>query len=344
MARLASQAKAGFYPTPDSVTNLLIPKFEIADGARLLDPCCGEGRTLYRFGSAGITYGIELDHGRVQEARGKLSKVIWGDALTEVRISPGSFDLLFLNPPYDNALAAESTKVKRLEEQFLRRYLSVLKTGGHLVFVIPYYVLKHCAKPLSRYFSDVQVFVFPKEDFLAFKQCVVIGRKRVMAPKEEAQVIQKQLETYAALDPYVFMATASPLQEVPIMKILAADGPLKTFVSTKTDPLEAIPAFQKTEVLNGLLKELAPKDNHHIRPLNPLKNGHMLLMLAGGYMNGNVPKKGQELVIKGIVTKSEEVIKTYDDGSGGGSITTRDKYQPTVKVIDLQKAELFIVR
>ncbi|MBM9514258.1 DUF6094 domain-containing protein [Desulfogranum marinum] len=55
MARLASQAKAGFYPTPDTVCDLLIQKIEFADGARCCDPCCGEGKTLSRLTQSAAT-------------------------------------------------------------------------------------------------------------------------------------------------------------------------------------------------------------------------------------------------------------------------------------------------
>ena len=46
MARLASQAKAGFFPTPDSVVSLLKTKISFEEGVRILDPCCGKGKTL----------------------------------------------------------------------------------------------------------------------------------------------------------------------------------------------------------------------------------------------------------------------------------------------------------
>lgn len=345
MARLASKAKAGFYPTPDSVIDLLQSKLDFEDGARCCDPCCGEGITLSRItqDATTITYGVELDHHRAQTARTRLYKTIWGDALTEVRISSESFNLLYLNPPYDNALAADN-KEKRLEEQFLRRYMGTLEQDGYLLFVIPYYVLRHCAKPLSRYFRDVQVFTFSESDFAAFKQCVVIGRKRKLAPKDKAQKTQKYLESYSTLMPDIFLTAAPPLEDMPVMKILAATGPLRSFRGTKIDPLEAIPLVKKAGIISGVLSELAPKKNNHIRPLNPLENGHMALMLAGGYMNGAVEKDGRQLVIKGVVDKSEEVIKSSGDGSGKGTITTRDQYRPSVKVIDLQTAELFTVQ
>ncbi|MBM9514259.1 DUF6094 domain-containing protein [Desulfogranum marinum] len=284
-----------------------------------------------------------MDHQRAQTARTRLQNVIWGDALTEVRVSSDCFNLLYLNPPYDKALAGDG-KAKRVEEQFLRRYGGTVKHGSYLLLVIPYYVLKHCAKPLSRHFQDIQVFCFPESEFAAFRQCVVIGRKRRLALKKEAQQIQQTLESYASLLPAVFLTMVPPLEEAPVMKIPAADGPVRTFQGTKIDPLQALPVIKKAEILSGVLAELAPKKKNSIRPLTPLENGHLALLLAGGFMNGAVEKDGRQLVIKGVVSKAEQVIKSSGDGSGTGSITTRDQYKPTVKVIDLQTAELFTIQ
>ena len=87
------------------------------------------------------------------------------------------------NPPYDTAIQAIHTDDKRLEHQFLRSYSRTLQIGGILVFVIPYYVLKHCAKTLARNFK-VQVVGFPDEEFPVFKQCVVFGEKRYMSEEK----------------------------------------------------------------------------------------------------------------------------------------------------------------
>ena len=46
MARLGSQAKAGFYPTPESICGQFKQLLDIEEGARIFDPCCGEGQTL----------------------------------------------------------------------------------------------------------------------------------------------------------------------------------------------------------------------------------------------------------------------------------------------------------
>jgi len=343
MARIASQAKAGFYPTPDTVCELLKTKIDFEEGiTRLLDPCCGKGKTLSRLaaGVPTIAYGIELDHQRANEARSRLTKVSWGDALTEMLVSPNAFGLLYLNPPYDHDVS-DGTGAQRLEVLFLRRYMGALQVGGYLVLVIPYYILKYCAKPLSRYFSDVQVYAFPEADFSAFKQCVVFARKERLVAKEKAAEVQADLTTLSHMTPELFTEMAGPLDHAETITIPTATGPLKTFRAKKTDPLEAIPLVRKAGILKGALGEFIPRKNNEIRPLTPLENGHLALMLAGGYMNGAVERDGRQLVIKGMVTKKEEVIS---GGENSDRVVTKDKYIPTVKVIDMQTAELLTVQ
>ena len=76
MARLGSRAKAGFYPTPERVCGQLKQVLDIEQDARLLDPCCGMGKTLdsWRKIPPVESIGIELDHQRATEARSRLSR------------------------------------------------------------------------------------------------------------------------------------------------------------------------------------------------------------------------------------------------------------------------------
>ena len=352
MARLASQAKAGFYPTPDSVVSLLKTKISIEEGARILDPCCGEGKTLSRLAGplieningirlelkTTLTYGIELDHQRATEAKTRLFKAVWGDALTETRISSQAFGLLYLNPPYDTAIHSDD---KRLEHQFLRSYSRTLQIGGILVFVIPYYVLKACAKTLARNFK-VQVVGFPDEEFPTFRQCVVFGQKQYVS-EEKAKETQEHLEEFADMTPEEFQSEVWPLESMATIVVPAATKPIN-FRVDRLDPLEVIPVMNKAGILQDTLKELVPSKNNNIRPLTSLENGHLALMLAGGYMNGAIEKDGRQLVIKGVIHKTEKIVQTNENGTGGGSITTKDQYIPTVKVIDMSTAELITVQ
>ncbi len=347
MARLGSQAKAGFYPTPDTVCELLKEKISFEEGVRLLDPCCGKGKTLSRLadGVPNITtYGIELDHQRAYTARSRLTKVLWGDALIEMQISPQSFGLLYLNPPYDTGIS-DGEKSQRLEVQFLRRYLGTLQKGGYLILVIPYYILKHCAKPLSRYFQ-VQVLGFPEDEFQVFKQCIVFGRKKLLVPKEEAEQTQVYLEELAGMDLDEFMGETETLECIAPVSITipAPTKPLTTFRARNIDPLEAIPLVRKAGILKNVLAELTPRKNNEIRPLTSVKKGQLALMMAGGYINRTIEKDGRQLVIKGMMSKSEKVINVRENDSGEGSITTKDQYIPSIKIIDMQTAELIIVQ
>ena len=343
MARLASQAKAGFYPTPDSVCELIKSKLSFEKDARALDPCCGKGKTLSRLASPDtITYGVELDHQRAREAKTRLFKAVWGDSLTEARVSSNAFGLLYLNPPYDSAIHPDGKEDKRLEHQFLRSYSRTLQVGGILVLVIPYYVLKACAKTLARNFK-MMIIGFPDDEFQAFKQCVVFGEKRYIS-EEQAKEKQRELEEMAELTSGQFQEEAWTFDMVlgPI-NIPAATQPA-AFRVDRLDPLEVIPVMNKAGILQDALKELIPTRNNNIRPLTSLENGHLALMLAGGYMNGAISKDGKELVIKGVIRKSEKIVNTYENGTGGGSITTKDQYIPTVKVIDMSTAELITVQ
>ena len=49
MARLEAQSKLLYYPTPDSVVELIASWFSAPEAARLVDPCCGKGEALAQF-------------------------------------------------------------------------------------------------------------------------------------------------------------------------------------------------------------------------------------------------------------------------------------------------------
>jgi len=346
MARLGSRAKAGFYPTPDKVCGQLQQLLDIEEDARLLDPCCGEGKTLANIaaGSCCSTYGIELDHHRASKARDRLSQVLWGDSLVEVRTSPASFGLLYLNPPYDYEMAIDS-KAERMEVQFLKRFQHVLQKDGWLILVIPYTVLKFCAAVLARHFEMLQVFAFPEEEFQTFKQCVVLGRKRQLVPKGQTRKIERSLLWLSDREPDEFLKITPQLDKcVSPITIPSPGGSLTNFKSSRIDPLEAIPLVRKCGLLDDILHDLVPRQCNSIRPLAPLENGHLALMLAGGYMNGEIELDGKRLVIKGVVSKSEKVQSVSENATGAATVITRDQYMPTVKAIDMVRAEMMTIQ
>src|SRR6266581_1571291 len=116
--RLEAQAKAGFYPTPPNVVDIIKTWIgeKKPDLRRLLDPCCGTGEP-----AAGIAvaagcdaYGVEINTERAQVAKNLLSKVVASD-LFSVRARPGAFSILYLNPPYDFDAADGRTELSFLK-------------------------------------------------------------------------------------------------------------------------------------------------------------------------------------------------------------------------------------
>ena len=137
-------AAMGYYPTDDGtmrgIINLLAPSEQ---ALKFLDPCCGEGTALaqlayrdrYPFAER---YGIELDEGRAATAKPKLTALLEGSALS-THVTPQSADVLFLNPPYAQALrdSDQDDEAARLEHQFLSRFFPALHAGGILIYIIP---------------------------------------------------------------------------------------------------------------------------------------------------------------------------------------------------------------
>jgi tRNA1(Val) A37 N6-methylase TrmN6 len=105
MTRLASTAKAGFFPTPERVTEWIARCVSPAQTqGKLLDPCCGEGIAAQFVAKAWNleAYGIEIDAERALEASSRLHRVLHLD-YAQVRAPHHAFQSLFLNPPYDCA-------------------------------------------------------------------------------------------------------------------------------------------------------------------------------------------------------------------------------------------------
>lgn len=194
--RIEGRIKMGYYPTPLSVVELIKSYMKFPEETfNAIDPCCGEGMALAELlrNTSGLSYGVELDEKRADEAKGRLYKVAKG-AIETARISHEAFSINFLNPPYDDESGDELFKQQRKEKLFLKRTLEYLKKGGVLVYIIPQNRLtEDVVKILVYRYRRIRVFKFPKGEFEAFNQIVVLGiRKDVPSvDKEEAERLSK---------------------------------------------------------------------------------------------------------------------------------------------------------
>ena len=318
--RLAGQSKAGFYPTPERVSDLIASCLSSRGPSTLLDPCCGEGRAARRLGDrlGAQTWGIELSKDRAETAKEHVHSLLHGNALTARADGEAGFGLLYLNPPYD------SGDRERLETRFLYHFKDLLEPGGVLVFVVSETYMETWANALTPYFENCQVYRFPAEEYAAFKQVVIFGTRRrstgFPAPLPEPEPLSPACCRYlvpSTPPPYLYLANHDP-QEL--------------YQLARTSPVWA-----------ELWRTLRSDDRAQFQPLLPLRKGHLALLVSAGLLNGCVVEaQGRRLLVKGSVTKSLKVaVATVGTGSAQRSKRTeRDVFVTTVRALDLSSGEL----
>lgn len=312
MARLEGIAKAQFYPTPPSVVERVAALVRHAQPShrraiRLLDPCCGAGAALRQFtDTVGDveTYGIEIEQHRAAEARPALDHVIAGSAFA-VRIASEAFSCLWLNPPYD-----QDDGGRRLEHSFLTSMSRTLAGGGLLVYVVPQVRLAQSARYLSAHYDGLRCYRFQDPEYGAFGQCVLLGRKRkvqAVAPDLRATV---EYWTTGEIPVLPEPGTVGPLFELPPLSV----GPV-TFASQFVEPQEAAAEAQQRGLWASpaLVERLWPAEERTVRPLMPLRRGHLAVMVAAGFLNNIVLDDGtRRVLVKGRVTKVSRPVESAD--------------------------------
>jgi len=121
-----------FYRTPADVADELVERAYPREGARILEPSCGDGAildALRRFSASKRidlrAIGIEYDQGRAEEARAKGYSVQVANFL-QVEPSP-TFDHVLMNPPFYG----------KHYQQHVEHARKFLKPGGTLLAILP---------------------------------------------------------------------------------------------------------------------------------------------------------------------------------------------------------------
>ncbi|MHB1681071.1 MAG: DUF6094 domain-containing protein [bacterium] len=357
MARNHAKAKMEFYPTCNGDINDALFEIKATVPVRALDPSSGDGRTLKaikeKFDTDEI-YGVELDHNRVEETKAICGskKTIWADALIEARISFKSFNLIFMNPPYDNLDGYGS--VKRLEMNFLNKYTPILCANGIMILVVSEALLTN-NKELSyttqtTLLSNFYILdVFKSNDYEKFKQWVLILRKKKTGklPKEYvfagdyfdkgywtvnfADLKQMQNELFEYPEENLKLSLDAEPEELKIFKSLRL---------TDEDILKA--SSQGKKRINQILTVLKPQDK--FRTLLPLKKSHITLLLTTGGLNGHI--KGTPFVINGQIDRSvlsNTETEIDDEGKEKTTETKISKFTPKVSIMRIDTPEHEII-
>lgn len=337
MTRLANVEKAGYFRLPPSVTELLVTHITVPKDGRILDPCAGEGNALVTLAEKLHLepFGVELHEGRAKAAREAVDQIlvsrhgsdkgdaaashgtrILHDSYLSLVTSRGGYNLLYLNPPYDH-----DDEDGRLEYQWLVHTRPWLQPGGLLVWVVPQHMLRFrkATRYILSWYDQVQIYRFPDDTYDRFKQIVLFGvlRPKAIAPDSEMAERVAQLAVGKEL-----LQPLTAVSETPYMlPPLTVKHSAFKFRSQFVDPADALAEARQlgASAKDAWRAHLDPNGaSVPLRPLTPLKIGHMNSVIAAGHLNNQVLAEGDErLLIKGRnykVTRAEEYEEPLPDG------------------------------
>ena len=339
---LLNRVKAGFYPTPEDLMALFCSTLGRAGGyaagrVRVLDPCCGKGAALRAVASHLVaqSYGVEPNEDRAEEAGRVLDSVLCTDAL-HMRCSHDAFGLLWLNPPYDQG-AEES----RLELEFLQKTTPYLQPGGVLCFIVPQRVVATCARYLGAWYDELRVYRFPEPQFSLYKQVFLVGRRRLQARADAAEM-ERLVDL--AQDPQL---PALSWGDCPAYRVPLSTGDEPRLEASSLDPVALCRAARARGAWADpdVTRRLWPQDQKRVQPLAPLKHGHRTQIIAAGMVNDIVVTDGdgQPFLMKGQAYK-ETVVRQEEDAEAGTTTTIeRDVIRTRVCLLDLTEGHFIEV-
>lgn len=337
MARLASQSKAGYYPTPVKemefiLQNLTFKYSENNKSINIIDPCCGTGEALKmikdnlkeqivsnEIEADVFSYGVELEKTRSEQAALTLDYVV-NEGYESVR-TENKYGAMWLNPPYDE------TFNERTELRFLRQLTSkskgMLQQGGLLMFCIPQHVLKNVATTISKRFTEVKVYRFTDENYPVFNQIVLFGYLNKSTYKIE-RATAEMLKTLAEIDPSE-IPTLEDIEEAFIIPANAQE--IKVFRAGRLNIEEIKKDLIDSPVFDEFNKRITPKNEKTTMksPLLPLKSTHAGVAVASGAIGGNLGNH----IVSGV-TKQRTATENVHDKEGHQTHEKVTKYYASV--------------
>ncbi len=350
MARLASQEKAGYYKIHPTITSHIARHITAPDGGRVYDPCCGKGVALVQLASALCLepFGNELQRSRADAARTAVdqylaqrngspmrhrdkqaTRIFWSP-MQQMQWKRNSFNLLYLNPPYD-----QDEMEGRLELLFLKQTRPALCTDGVLVWVVPQMVLafRAVAKYVASHFHDLRVVAHSAE-YRHFNEVTLFGIHNNRATQPDEATVE-HLRAIGRSEVEIPAIDAPAVDEVDdfvytLPKVPVSASAFK-FMADRIAIEDVLRETQKHGVLNSaeFQQHIAPQlaTMARFRPMTPLRRGHLVNVIAAGMLNNQLltHENGQTLFIKGQTYKATQrsQYREYDkDDEGYTEVTT----------------------
>ena len=310
--RLAGQAKGGYYPTPprvvDYIRSLLMAPIRYSRNrdqiVRLLDPCCGPGDALRQLADSikrsmtVETYGVELQTERAQQAAEQLDHALASD-LFRCSIANRTFNLLWLNPPYDH-----DREDKRVEHAFLTHCTRYLEPSGVLVYIIPRAQIATSARFLTTNYARVRAWAFPEPEIEQFNQVVVMGLRKEH-PRPDAGAMNDLLGSIDELTP--LRQDLEPVYDV------GHSPPGAAMFTTRVIDFQKAVAEARARGLwtqEEITDAFWPPSDRSTRPLMPLRKGHLAMLVAAGFLdNLELETPESRVLVKGRTTKEMVLVE-----------------------------------
>lgn len=312
MARLAAEAKGGYYPAHPDAVAMILDRLTPTAPCYIVDPCAGLGAALMQLaqGLSAIPYGVELSEDRAAALKSLLPE---GNALAPAdflrsTVSVGSFSFVWLNPPYADA----GDGLGRVESHFIEATVPILTERGVLALCCPERVGHGMMKFFAQRFDDVSIWPFP-EDCRPYNEVVILGRKK------------KQPDANA----YHWNLWHDAWERETHYRLPPGRAPKKFCKDEPTDRevwrlMQASPLRQQLE---------PPAEFEIPRPPMSPGDGHRALLLASGLLGGVIsPPDEPPHVIRGCVSKERYVASIHEDEDDKGNVTTRTTYSERIKL------------
>jgi hypothetical protein len=238
------------------------------------------------------------------------------DSYRNLITSRRGYNLLYLNPPYDH-----DDEDGRLEHQWLVHTRPWLQPGGLLIWVVPQHMLRFrkSTRYILSWYDAVNVYRFPDEEYGRFKQIVLFGVRRQKAISPDGARVEALAQL--AVGPEKLPPLQAPSQPAYTLPPLTVKRGAFKFRSHFVDPADAIAEARRVGACTTAAwrAHLDPDSaDVPLRPLTPLKIGHMNSVIAAGHLNNQVlADEEQRLLIKGRsykVSVPDEYRETLPDG------------------------------
>jgi len=280
-----------------SLLKFLLETIEFSSkGGHILDPTCDNGIILSALtGGETVTgWGISPDPDKTDGQ----SRIIRGTVF-DARINPlECMGLLILNPPENEAGG------------YLKHATKWLAPEGVLIFITPksYFADKRARQWLEARFKQINIYS------LSHYMAILLGVKKKDKDDTESRLPEPPYADYAVAEKTVYPV---PYTQGP--KIFQGED-----IVTPEDVTKHTPEVMKTLFKIGILKE---NTDNAIRPLFPLRKGHIVSILTSGALNGLIETPDGFLIIKGF-TDREKITEKTRDGE-----TEKDIYRVGIRVM-----------